>query len=258
MIPRNSQAYLILRSQIQESCDFAYIVSQSIPCLKLQMSLVKKGQIAKLPNPDYFNNPNPVDMISKQIVNYKLELSKYILLSSFSYFESYFISAINELIEFHKGSENLKNYAKKKTLKRIQKQKGIYTNDITILSKVNSKHVDRKRKSTNNLVEKNFAFPTDLLSHYGVKALLDKIGNIRSVDIPKSMTEIFCLELSDNEIADFHKMRDIRNKVAHGDKVSLNVKIVFEMNTQLRNLALKFDQHLIEHFFITEEYIYRL
>jgi len=255
MYVRTSKSYLKLREQIQESFNFVYIVCQSVPCLKLQSSLVKKGQLQKLPNPDYYQNPNPLDQISNQVKDYKGELSKFVLLSSFSYFESYFVDILKELIEFLGGPEKMEKRAEISARTTIKKQSENFTKQKRHLSKNDDKHHDRKRKATRELKEVNYIFPSSLLSSFGVKSLIQKMGNIKSVDIPKLLTDGFHMDLSETDIEKFHSIRDMRNKIAHGNNPTLVLKEVIEMNNFLREFAKSIDSHLIESFFILEEYV---
>ncbi len=140
---RNTKSYLKLREQIQESFDFVYVVSQAVPCLKLQSSLIKKGVVKELPNPDYFTQPNPLIQINKQVKGYKVELSKYTLISSFSYFEAFVIDIIEELIKFNGGVDEFKHRAKTATIKAIHRQENKYTREKITLFK-NKSNEDSK------------------------------------------------------------------------------------------------------------------
>lgn len=255
MFVKTTRSYLKLRSQIEESFNFAYIVCQAIPCLKLQSSLVKKGHIQSLPSPDYFKNPNPSDQIDKQVKPYKNELSKFILLSSFSYFESYVIDALKELLEFHGGGKEMTARAERSARSIMAFQKGNFKSQKAILSKQDPAHRERRRNACNKLKDERFVFPTSLLSSLGVKVFIQKLENIKSVDIPKLLTEGFHMNWSEQDLATFHSIRTQRNKIAHGDSVSLAIKDVFEMNSDLRRIAQQIDLHLVDHFFISEEFL---
>lgn len=67
------------------------------------------------------------------------------------------------------------------------------------------------------------------------------------------MIDGFCMKWSEDDIEGFHRMRETRNRVAHGKNVNLNVREVVEMNTQLRDIAQKIDQHLVQNFLISEQ-----
>ena len=251
---RNTKAYLKLREQIQEAFDFVYVVSQAVPCMKLQISLIDKGEINDLPAPDYFTKPNPLDQISAQVKGYKSELSKYILLSSFSYFESFIVDVIEEVMAINGGPDEFAKKTKEIATKTIQSQGNSYSKQKVTLSKQEAHERDRRLLATSKLTENNFVFPSSLLSHLGVKALSQKLGNLKSVDIPKLMQDAFCMEWNDDDVKGFHQMRETRNRVAHGKTVNLSVKDVVEMNTRLRDIAHKVDQHLIDKVLISEPF----
>lgn len=157
---RNSDAYLRLRRQIQESFNFAYIVCQAVPCLKLQKSLVEKGTLNSLPPPDYFKNPNEPTQISEQVKTYKSELAKSILLSSFSYFEAFVSDILEELVEFHGGIDSFLSGASKRTAKHLDAQNQNYGRQKASLAKRNNPHNERKREATRALQKQGFHFPS--------------------------------------------------------------------------------------------------
>ena len=145
--------------------------------------------------------------------------------------------------------------AEKSARNTLNRQNKNYTKQKQALSKNDGKHHDRKRNATRELKESNFTFPSSLLSSLGVKTLIQKIGNLRSVDIPKLLTDGFHMAILDDDISKFHSIRDMRNKIAHGNNPSLALKDVMEMNKFLREFAKSIDSHLFESFFISEEYV---
>ncbi|NGZ83529.1 HEPN domain-containing protein [Duganella aceris] len=249
-----SEAYLRLREQIQQTFDFAYIVCQAVPCLKQQMSLIKKGVLQNLPSPDYFSKPNDLALISEQIKEYKAELSRHAILSSFSYFEAYVVDAIKKFIEFHGGENQLHKSAIGRVQKTIIDQRKTPLGSKRVLQKNLSKDALKAVNATKILEGSNFKFPSELFYPLGLKYLSQKIGNLKASEIPTFLIDAFGMPLSDDLVEKFHAIRDIRNKIAHGQKVELIIKDVAEYNSILRDLALSIDRHLVDNFYISEKY----
>ncbi|MGM0479383.1 MAG: hypothetical protein ACQERC_09180 [Bacteroidota bacterium] len=71
---KRTKSYNTLRDQMQEVFDFAVVICHSVPALKLQIKLLEKGKIEKLPEPDYFT-PNSAEQLKKQSKGYKSKLA---------------------------------------------------------------------------------------------------------------------------------------------------------------------------------------
>ena len=111
----NTEAFLRLREQTQAVLGFTVLISNSVPLLKMTMKNIDKGiEGAQLAKPDYFKGDQNLDQLKSYSAEYKKNLSKYVLLSNFSYFEVYVIDAIAEMLEFHGGVEQLIEDARKR------------------------------------------------------------------------------------------------------------------------------------------------
>jgi len=53
----NTSSYLLLRSYIQESLDYAYLTCHAVPALNAYMKAVERVSSDKIPNPDHFGQP---------------------------------------------------------------------------------------------------------------------------------------------------------------------------------------------------------
>lgn len=246
--------YLRLREQIQQTFDFAYVVCQAVPCLKQQIGLIGKGVVSALPAPDYFTKPNDLTLIGRQIKEYKTELCRHAILSSFSYFEAYVVDVTKEFIKFHGGEAKLHLRAVNRVQKIIENQSGVHAGTKMVLQKNLGREALRAWGATQTLEKDNFVFPSGLFYPLGLKYLSQKIGNLKASEIPIFLSDSFGMHISDKLAEKFHAIRDIRNKIAHGQKVALVIKDVAEYNTILRDFALSVDRHLVTNFFITEEY----
>ncbi|ENC7788569.1 hypothetical protein ABK244_002647 [Yersinia enterocolitica] len=73
--------------------------------------------------------------------------------------------------------------------------------------------------------------------------------------MPDFLTNGFAFELNDESVETFHNIRELRNKIAHGDTVNLDLTDITEKCKFLSSLAKDFDQHLLKHFFISEKFV---
>ena len=256
MIP-HTKAFTVLKREAQQVFDFAIVVTYAVPALKKALKGFESGDAIPF-RPDHFDSrPIAIDKVKQNAKQYKALLSRYLFLSSFSFFEAYFRDVLSEIINFHGGTS---------ILERVSiKHNATLTDDETIAQKrklqeyADAKNRDRYNSHGKRLYEKGFRFPSTLLSSYGLHRLLDLASNdsIRAVDIPKLTQDVLQLQLDKtNEIAVFNGYRETRNKIAHGraSAASLHLKKAIEANNFLRNLALKIDKHVVENFFIVESF----
>ncbi len=251
----HTKAYLRLRKQAKEMWDFTVTVCYAIPSLKEQIRLVRKdAEGVSLPPPDYFNNSMSLDEVQSRSADYRSKLSRYIVLSSFSFFEAYVIDAIAEMMEFHDGL----NIFIDRTQQRAQES--ILTMDSSVIKSKRKLQEPEKpakaqkyQKYSKELVEAGHKFPSELLASYGVRLLAEKIKNLKSVDIPDLLIQALHCKIDAQR---FHQIRDIRNKIAHGrtGEVRLILTKAIKINDDLRNFATTIDKHLIEHYFVLEKY----
>lgn len=83
-----------------------------------------------------------------------------------------------------------------------------------------------------------------------------KINDLKARDIPEILINVLLLELTEFEIKEFHDIRNIRNQIAHGHLVDLDIRKVTEKNKILMNLAKKVNRHICENFKIYEKYYF--
>jgi hypothetical protein len=251
-----TKAYIRMRNQLQEFFDFSVVVCHSIPALKRQMSLLDKRHILALPKPDYYGSTNTTDQLRDQAKDYRKKLARYGWISVFSFFETFIKHAVEELIEFQGGDEEFANRAEQRDKKFMSgASPAIEIAKQRLRGKRENHKVDRYRKFSKNLIEAGYRFPSELLSAFGVKMLTLKLKSLRSADIPDLLIQGLHMQMSSVDVEKFHNIREIRNKIAHGENVSPSLKNFAEMNEFLRNFAYSVDKHLNEHFFIFEEYI---
>jgi hypothetical protein len=258
MVLRPTKAYARYKSQSDALLDFAVLVAHSMPALRSEIQLAKSGTHSALPRPDFFHKSNrstPDDLLKTE-ARYEQYLASYVLLAHFSFFESFVEDLIKEMFEFHGGEENFVARIENRVRRFVTRQ----TPEIVKMKRKlqdaeKPKWRDSYRKYSRDLDREGFRFPGELLAAYGVRSLILKMEKLKAFEIPDVLVNALQVDLSEAEIKKYHKIRDIRNGIAHGDPVILTMRQAVEMNRALRNLALKISSFLAEHFFVIEKYV---
>jgi hypothetical protein len=266
-----SDAFLVLKTEQQRILDFSKLVCYSVPNLKKSIKGFKEKvtNYETLVQADYFVEPVDVNRLAELAKHYKDNLSKYILISSFSFLESYFRDVIKELEDFHGGLPNL--------IKHVQQRqavlKGAYTADMNekkqLLQTTYKKRRWQKYQNLLTSLESEVAYrhPSELFSAYGVKSFFELVSSngFKSVMIPDLVEIGLGLDLSDKinkhpDLADktlretFDTMRDLRNSVGHGKANNVNFDKVMDLIRFVRYFSVLVDSHLVRNFFVIQEY----
>lgn len=253
----HTESFKRLKEQTQEILDFAILIMNAVPLLKMTIKKIEKGVDGiALAKPDFPNQVGPdKEQLKSYAQKYKGDLSKYILLSNFSYFEAYVIDAIEEIFKFHGGFDDML------TASQLKCQIFLNSNDTIIKQnkrKLQDHYDGRKKlkytKYISELKKVNYKFPSELLSSYGIIKLREELKNLKSVGIPDILTKGLHMNISDDDIKEFHRIRDIRNSIAHGQNKGFNIPLAMKCNAFLRNLSVRIDKHIVENFFVIEKY----
>ncbi|MBL7785799.1 MAG: hypothetical protein JNM36_07825 [Chitinophagales bacterium] len=263
----HTQSFNRLKKEQQEILDFAVLVCHAIPNIKKTIRGEEEGiPYFSLANPDYFSK-EAEDRIKKLSKHYKENLSKYLIISSFSFFEAYFKAVIEEMMDFHGGKESLINNVKERHKRMLET-----IDDTVILDKrklqepPKRKNKMRYEKHISQLQQNaSYRMPSELFAAIGAKYILDLVSSdrFRSAMIPDLLEYGFLMDLNSkiNKSHDlreknlketFDSMRDIRNRISHGDNPTIDFAKAMDYVRFLRNFAIKIDKHLIEHFFVLE------
>jgi hypothetical protein len=247
-----SNSYESLKEQIQHSLDFTYLCSHAVPALNAYMKAVENGKAPKIPNPAYFSGESDHSRLKGIMPAYKKSLGKFLVLSCFSYFESYIFDLFEEIIEFHGGENGF--VKRRKDFFAASDSREDLRKTIKILREKPKKGKEKKyRKAIEELLSKNYQFPIDLLLVFGVSQLKEKIANSKSFQIPSLLEGVLGVDLTESEIAFFNETRELRNEIAHGKVREVDLSKAIKINKNLRKIAIKIDQHAIEYFFIFQE-----
>ncbi|ALD01094.1 hypothetical protein AMQ28_01195 [Acinetobacter sp. TTH0-4] len=259
---KKTEAFLKWQKNTQEIFDFSVLVHYAVPALKQQISLVEKSVVTQLCRPDYYrsnkknyySSPNLLDSIKRRTAGYKSHVSDYLLLSLFSYFEAFVIDVIQEFLNFHGGISEFQNFAIRKSKNSME----ILSNQSEIrkhknkLKPTDAKNQPDRKHATRELKKTQFRFPSDHFASYGIFMLGKKIDDLKAREIPEVLINVLLIDLNTEEVRNFHNIRDIRNKIAHGQIVHLDIEAVTKHNNILMALANKVNKHVCEFFKIYE------
>lgn len=252
----HTQSFFILRDQTQTVLDFAVLISNSVPLQKMTIKKIEKGvEGIQLAKPDYFKGDPNQDQLKEYAKNYKVNLSKYVLLSNFSYFEAYITNSIQEIFEFHGGYKAMVKASQTRSNKHIDSDdEKVVDARRRLQDSFDKKNEQKYRKYTQILKKQNYKFPSELLSSYGVIKLNEELKSLRSEGIPAILSNGLNFSISKKEISEFHRIRDFRNGIAHGKLKDFTMPTAMECNRFLRNLSVRIDNHIVTNFFIIEKF----
>jgi hypothetical protein len=265
----HTKSFKKLKKEQQGILDFTVLVCYAVPNLKKSIKGFKENipNFEKLANPDYFKETADIGRLESLSGKYKENLSKYILLSAFSFFESYFRDVVDELIHFHGGKEEFIETVKNRHRNLMQNQNSTILECKRKLNEpLKTKNWQRYQKQIEILdKEPNYRYPSELLATYGLKYFIESVsGNgFKSVMIPEILEYGLGFDLLEKvnqhpDIIDknlketFDIMRDLRNSIGHGNSNSVGFEKVMDFLRFLRHFALKIDEHLAAHFFVLE------
>lgn len=257
----HTDSYVKWKAATQETFEFSVLVCSAVPTLKRNLVLFEKGIVTSLTKPDHYGpigeptmeqQNRQKEQLKERSKGYRSKLSKYILISNFSFFESYVTDAIYEMIDFHGGKDAFLEKSKLRCTRH-------FANDTSELEELRRKVRRPKwpkangcKSASSQLKDMGYGFPSDLFSSYGANMLVQKVGNMKSVDIPKILMEGLHLEIDTSLVDDFHNVREMRNKIAHGEVVNLTIEQVTNMSKTLKNFTKAVDQHLLRYYFISQ------
>jgi len=261
----STDAFTRLKIEQQRILDFALLTCHAMPNLSKTIKgiecNIKDYGLAK---PSYFEQIEDLDRLKALLKHSDDNLAKYILFSSWSFFEFYFKDAMSELLEFYGGKENFINGIKLLHAQKINQNKLHLDKTMKLREAPKPGKRDKYKKALSELSSiPEYSFTSEFFSLWGAKYFADSVASkkIVSADIPILLKEMFGMDMSDKineygELRDmdlvqtFDSMRDYRNKIGHGEIVTVPLNKVMAYNKFLRYFALKIDNFLIENYFI--------
>lgn len=282
-------SYEIFLSQLKEIYKFSDLVLHSGPLLEENLNRMENNRKNAIPlKPVFLKDICTDEHLRKCLSVYQFSLSKYIFLSTFTFFESYIASVITELFEFHGGTEELKRLS---ALRSVPREYDSNINIEQCRKKLqeypNKKESFKYIKYTKELERSSFKFPSEILAEYGIDSLKNKIDrrNYKAVLIIHIMKDAFHFDADSvkvrhagkkvtSSVTDtFDRFRNFRNDLVHGEYIKNGIThsrhsrsqapekyIVFDLknaygySSTIKKIASEFDRHLLNYFFITEKY----
>lgn len=250
----NTQAFIKYKAQGETMFNFVVVACYSVPDLLKHIEDIKAGTASSpLSPPDYFKKDNNTpDTLIQKSTDYSRALASYVLLSGFSYFEAYILDAIREMIKFHGGVERMDKRARTFITSTPLK---ITEHKRKLQEPIKPSKYQKYQKHTKELIKAGYQFPSDLLSGYGARALERKLDRLKAFEIPDLLQEGLLMPLSKPTVLKFTAIREMRNDVAHGQSVTMELRVAMQACKDLHALAAQVDKHLVEHYFIIEEYV---
>jgi len=189
--------------------------------------------------------------------SYQVPLASVSVITLFSYFEAYVIRVMREIIEFHGGEKAFQATADKRAKRFLT-----ITSTAMVASKkklqepAKAKNKGRYQKHSKILVDNGFQFPSELLAPFGVRNLIKKakLNGSKAYEIPDLLKDALCFPLSSADHKRIETIRELRNEIAHGGVPTVPLKNAMAVGRDLRKIAVKVDQHVVEHFFVLEAY----
>jgi hypothetical protein len=209
----HTQAFKRLKDSVQDIFNFAIVVCHAVPSLKKHL-----GQGPLDFTADYFvKRPIPLEHVKKSVTDYKEILSRHIFIGSFSFFESYFVDVLQEIVDFHGKDEILKKHdiVHNKKFEVLKAPSEIVKAQRNLRDFRSAKDKDRYVRAWEILERAKFVFPSSVLARHGLKELIKTIegGEIKAREIPGLTESVLQLRLEDKEKDEFHCFREMRNRV---------------------------------------------
>jgi hypothetical protein len=253
---RKSKAHERHKLAVQQAYDFAVTMCYAVPHLGAHLTSVETGKTALQP-PHYFALQNTTQYLRANIATFEERLSSYMLLSLFSFFEAFVKDIVQEMFDFHGGPDKLLALAAKRdqVLSAAAQSAAIQAAKAKLTKNVKGKH-QKYQKYSRILRDTGYRFPSERLSSYGVRMLIDRHKNLRAQAIPDFLEHGLSICLTNAEKTQYNLIRERRNKVAHGRPEKLDLAYIRTVNDFFRDLSFRINSHLLEHFFVLEEYAY--
>jgi len=250
----NTDAYGVWRSHSQQMLDFAILVTTAAPQLAHALGEHDQGKPTFLAtNPGFQPSATPYATERRALSAHEDVMGATLLLSVFSYFETYVFSAIDEILKFHGGEDAIEKSMRSQLAPQVWDAES-----ATALSRLRHKftknRADRFRKFTRQMRGKGLAWPSQRFMLFGLKQAVAQQDRWRAHQIPDLAADLLALPFTADERKQFHKIRNDRNHIAHGKALKFDLKKAVQASKFLRDLAMKIDQHVVEHFLLVERY----
>lgn len=252
----HTESFKRAKKQSQSFLDFVILVCTAVPFL--DDSMRKPSRLPQKLRADHFKKISQT-RLPPLIKSYQEQLSRAAIINSFSFFEDYVHSVLDEIISFHGGEDKMRDLARKGFRKNSVdlRDPDAAKAKCGLRTFPNPQHIDRYRKHSRALRAKGHRFPTELLSLLGVETLIKKCNpqtGFKMHELPTLLENALHFQLEPSIRKRLDDARGIRNKIAHGSMVELALSNCIETAVFLHKLAEQLDKHIVENFMIIEAY----
>lgn len=250
---KHTQAYAVWRSHSQQMLDFAVLVTTAVPQLDHAFNQHAADSTSFLArNPTFRPSNEPYATERRALPAHQHVLGATLVLSIFSYFETYFFTVVDEILQFHGGASTFEPIIRSQLSNADAKP---LPKAVGFLQKVfRAARADRYRKYSASLAKEHFMWPSQRFMLFGFKQALQQRRRWRSADIPDLMADLLGMIVTDKERETFHAVRENRNKIAHGKSLSYDLKKALDASNFFLELSRRVEDHVIQRFMIIERY----
>lgn len=250
----HTEAFATYRQNSQANLDFAVLVCHAAP---LAVAAMDSGMLP--PKPDHLQKKATSSALLKaRAATYEHELARTVLMSVFSYFEAYVRAVLLEIIKFHGGNGSFVALSERRARKFLQTPTAsAAANRRKLQDREDPACADKYRKYSRLLQAEGFRFPTELLSPYGARHLVEKASEkngLRAWEIPDVLEHGLLFPVASSDRARFDAIRKQRNAVAHGGAPKLSLRDSMKTASDLHAFASRVDRHVVEHFLVIEKF----
>ncbi len=241
----HTNAYNLLRIKIQEVFDFASATSQAFPALK---EALDAGTV--LPRPDYFGGDNSISMLQSQIATYEQNLSTYLFLASFSFFENYLKNMVLEICDNYNSST-----LNKTQVKQLFSNPNLAQDKEKLKGAFDGRNIGQYLRHSNNLRNNNYLEADKAFDFFAKEMIKSYVKNLKAFEIPDFLKDYLLVDLPTNFKKDFSEYSSIRNKIAHGLNPPMQFIDMKKANKFFKKSAKSIDQQVVSNFFLPTNYI---
>ncbi len=261
----STDAFVRLKIEQQRILDFAILTCHSIPNLSKTIKGIElKVKDYGLAKPTYFEKIEELERLKGLIEHSYHNLAKYVLFSSWSFFEFYFKDAMSELLTFYGGEEIFLSGIQLLHSQKIEQNKTFIKETMKLREQPKAGKRDKYKNEIAKLSNiPQYTFTSELFSLWGAKYFVDIIapGKFVSAEIPGLLLNMFGMDMSDkiNDYGElkkmdlfqtFESMRTYRNRIGHGEVVDVPFNKAMAYNKFLRNVSVKIDNFLLQNYFV--------
>jgi len=254
----HTHAYRNYKQQNEELFEFLVLICYAVPAYKQELKKRIGGGTVTLPPADHFQHDKTSDTeLLQRAQLYTKRVGCFVMLSAFSYFESYVAAALRELFAFHGGEKEFIKRASGYASRSLRAQQTGKSDAKRKLQEPTTARLREKHeKYIRQLAATGFRFPSDFLAPYGLQALADQLSErkFKPVMIPRLLTEALNMDVSTATLDRFTQLRQKRNDIAHGKVHQFDLSAALDAYDYLKAFAAEIDKHLVETFFVLELY----